>query len=100
MTVSKYFKGKKPAASMLIQGFLVLLFVFAVVFFLWSLMNYNEIMDEAEEKEAKIEQLSDEIEQMRYLVDAPLDNDYKMRIARERLGMCFPDEIIFHTDFE
>lgn len=100
MTAKKYFKGKKTAASMLIQGFLVLLFVFAVVFFLWSLMNYNEIMEETKEQKAKIEHLSNEIEQMQYLVDAPLDNDYKMRIAREKLGMCFPDEIIFHTDVD
>jgi cell division protein FtsB len=97
MTSKKYFKGKKTAASMLIQGFLILLFVFAVVFFLWSLMNYNEIMDDAKKQEQKIEQLNDEIEQMRYLVDAPLDQDYKIRIAREKLGMCFPDEIIFHS---
>lgn len=100
MTANKYFKGKKTAASMLIQGFLVLLFVFAVVFFLWSLMNYNEKMKQTEEQRAKIEQLSDEIEQMQYLVDAPLDDDYKMRIARDKLGMCFPDEIIFHTYVE
>ncbi len=97
MTIKKYFKGKRSAASMLIQGFLVLLFVFAVVFFLWSLMNYNEIMEETIDQKAKIEVLNDEIEQMQYLVDAPLDNDYKMRVAREKLGMCFPDEIIFHT---
>ena len=98
MTTNKYFKSKKTAASMLIQGFLVLLFVFAVVFFLWSMMRYNEKMSLTEEKKSKIAQLSDEIEEMRYLVDAPLDDDYKMRIAREKLGMCFPDEIIFHTE--
>lgn len=96
MTNEKFFKGKKTAASMLIQGFLVLLFVFAVVFFLWSLMNYNEMMKDVEEQNKKIEQLTDENEQMQYLVDAPLDNDYMMRIAREKLGMCFPDEVIFH----
>lgn len=85
---------------MLIQGFLILLFVFAVVFFLWSLMKYNKIMEEKKENEAYIEQLEDEIEQLQYLVDAPLDDDYKIRIAREKLGMCFPDEIIFHTERE
>lgn len=100
MTIKKYFKGKRSVASMLIQGFLVLLFVFAVVFFLWSLMNYNEKLEETKEQKAKIEVLNDEIEQMKYLVDAPLDNDYKMRIAREKLGMCFPDEIIFHTELK
>ena len=52
------------------------------------------------EKEAYIEQLDDEVAQLRYLVDAPLDDAYKIRIAREKLGMCFPDEIIIHTDIE
>ena len=60
-------------------------------------MNYNEIMEEAEKQDAKIEKLTDEIERLEYLVDAPLDEDYKIRIAREKLGMCFPNEIIFHT---
>lgn len=98
MTTKKYFKGKRTAVQMLIQGFLALLFIFSVVFFLWSMMQYNEKMNETEEQKAKIAKLSDEIEQMQYLVDAPLDDDYKMRIAREKLGMCFPDEIIFHSD--
>ncbi len=97
MAVKKYFKRKKTAVSLLVQGFLILLFVFAVVFFLWSLMNYNEIMEEAKKQDAKIEKLTDEIERLEYLVEAPLDEDYKIRIAREKLGMCFPNEIIFHS---
>lgn len=97
MTGKKYFKKNKTAVSLLIQGFLILLFVFAVIFFLWSLMNYNEIMEEAKKQDAKIEKLTDDIERLEYLVDAPLDEDYKIRIAREKLGMCFPNEIIFHT---
>lgn len=94
----KYFRGRKTLASLLIQGFLILLFVFSVVFFLWSLMKYNKIMEDKKEDEAYIEQLNDEIERLEYLVDAPLDDAYKIRIAREKLGMCFPDEIIFHSE--
>ena len=94
----KYFRGRKTFASLLIQGFLILLFVFSVVFFLWSLMKYNKIMEDKKEDEAYIEQLNDEIERLEYLVDAPLDDAYKIRIAREKLGMCFPDEIIFHSE--
>ncbi|MBO5939464.1 MAG: septum formation initiator family protein [Clostridia bacterium] len=96
----KYFQGRKTAASMLIQVFLILLFVFSVVFFLWSLMKYNKIIEDKKEDEAYIEQLNDEIERLEYLVDAPLDDAYKIRIAREKLGMCFPDEIVFHSEVE
>ena len=98
MTEKKYFKGKRSAASVLIQGFLILLFVFAVIFFLRSLMNYNKVMEEAKLREQKIETLTDEIEQLEYLIDAPLDEDFKIRIAREKLGLCFPDEIIYFAD--
>lgn len=98
MTEKKYFKGKRSAASVLVQGFLILLFVFAVVFFLRSLMDYNKVMKEAKQREQKIEKLTDEIEQLEYLIDAPLDEDFKIRIAREKLGMCFPDETIYFAD--
>ena len=94
----RYFRGRKTLASLLIQGFLILLFVFSVVFFVWSLMKYNKIMEDKKEDEAYIEQLNDEIERLEYLVDAPLDDAYKIRVAREKLGMCFPDEIIFHSE--
>ncbi|MBE6546994.1 MAG: hypothetical protein E7668_06100 [Ruminococcaceae bacterium] len=100
MTIKKYFTGRKTAASLAVQIFLVLLFVFAVIFFLWSLMKYNKIMEEKAENEAYIEQLNDEIEELQYMLDAPLDDAFKIRIAREKLGMCFPDEIIFHTELE
>ena len=57
-------------------------------------------MELKKEKEAYLEQLDDDVEQLRYLLKAQLDDEYKIRIAREKLGMCFPDEIVFHTDFE
>ena len=63
-------------------------------------MKYNKIMEENKEDAAYIEQLNDEIEELQYLLDAPLDDAYKIRIAREKLGMCFPDEIIFYTEYE
>jgi cell division protein FtsB len=57
-------------------------------------------MDEKREKEAYIKQLNEDIAELEYLVDMPLDDKFKIRIAREKLGMCFPDEIIFYTDME
>ena len=100
MTFKSYFTGKKTGVSSLIYGFLAALFVFAVVFFVWSLMKYNKIMEDKKEDEAYVEQLRDEIEELEYLLDAPLDDAFKIRVAREKLGMCFPDEIIFYTELE
>ncbi len=98
MTLKKHFQRQKNSVSLPVRLFLVLLLAFSVCFFLWSLMQYNEIMEDKKKDEAYIEQLNDEIEKLRYLVDAPLDDAYKIKIAREKLGMCFPDEIIFYTE--
>ena len=98
MAQGKYFADRKSAISVIIKLFLALLLIFAVAFFLWSIMKYNDIMEEKKEKEKYITELSDNIDRLEYLVDAPLDDAYKIRIAREKLGMCFPDEIIFYTD--
>ncbi len=99
-TGKKYFAEKKSTATVIIRIFLAMLMLFSVAFFLWSIMKYNEIMEQKEEKEAYIVELNDDIDRLEYLVDAPLDDNYKIRVAREKLGMCFPDEIIFHTELD
>jgi cell division protein FtsB len=63
-------------------------------------MQYNDAMKTKEEKQAYVDSLKDEIQRLEYMVDAPLDDEFKIRIAREKLGMCFPDEIIFYGEYE
>ena len=61
-----------------------------------NLMQYNQKMSEAEKLEAEKAILEEKIEEMRYRLDSPLDDDYIARVAREKLGLCYPDEIIFY----
>ena len=63
-------------------------------------MQYNEAMEKKIEKEAYVIELKNEIQRLEYMLDAPLDDEFKIRIAREKLGMCFPDEIIFYSDYD
>ena len=100
MQKHQFFLDKKSNITVVVRIFLICLLLFAIVFFLWSLMQYNKTMESKAEKQAYIEQLSDDVEQLQYLVDAPLDDAFKIRIAREKLGMCFPDEIIYHTGIQ
>ena len=53
-----------------------------------------------QEKEAYIIELKNDIQRLEYMLDAPLDDEFKIRVAREKLGMCFPDEIIFYSDYD
>ncbi len=80
--------------------FLALLFSFAVIYGLYCLMETNELKAEAAEKEEFVQELQNDVQQLHYMVEAPLDDEFKIRIAREKLGMCFPDEIIFYGDYQ
>ena len=100
MDENKYFADRKSKVNMIVRIFLGFLLVFAIVYFLWSLMQYNDAMKTKEEKQAYVDSLKDEIQRLEYMVDAPLDDEFKIRIAREKLGMCFPDEIIYYTDID
>lgn len=98
--LSRYFEKEKNSLYALLKVFVALLFIFSLVFFIWSVMKYNKLLEEKEYKAKYISELKEEIDELEYLVDMPLDDEYKIRIARERLGMCFPDEMIFYTDVE
>ncbi len=95
-----YFSKKKSRVHIAVFAFLVFFLVFSVVYFLWSLMQYNDADEKKQEKEAYVIELKNEIQKLEYMLEAPLDDEFKIRIAREKLGMCFPDEIIFYSDYE
>ncbi len=100
MGKDKYFEPARGKINLIVKVFLALLLVFSLVFFLWCLMQYNEAMDTKSEKAEYVAQLKGDIQRLQYMVDAPLDDEFKIRIAREKLGMCFPDEIIFYGDYQ
>ena len=100
MARNKYFESHKSRINTFVAIFLALLLVFSVVYFLWSLMQYNEAMEKKEENEKYVAELKDDIQRLQYMVDAPLDDEFKIRIARQKLGMCFPDEIIYYGEYE
>ena len=100
MAKGKFLSAKKGKVHTAIAVFLALLLIFSVVYFLWSLMQYNEAMDEKAENDEYIADKRDNIQRLEYLVEAPLDDEFKIRIAREKLGMCFPNEIIYYGEYE
>ena len=96
----KYFENEQTPLHTLIRFFVSILLVFSVAFFIWSVMRYNRIEEQKADKEKYLAELTQKIDELEYLVEMPIDDEYKIRIARERLGMCFADEIIFYTDVE
>ena len=62
------------------------------------LMEYNELSERADQLRLQIESSTHEIEALRAQLDAPFDEDYVIRIAKEKLNLSLPQEIIFYND--
>lgn len=40
------------------------------------------------------------VAELKYELDAPMDEEYILRVARKKLGLVLPEEIIYYTDIE
>lgn len=62
------------------------------------MMEYNELREHADQLRLQIEASTHEIEALQAQLDAPFDEDYVIRIAKEKLNLSLPQEIIFYND--
>ena len=87
-----------PFSRVLLRLLLSVLVIASITVFVTGLMKYDELQREKETLEKEKEALELEIEELQYLLDCPVDYDYIIRVAREKLGLHLPDEIIYYTD--
>lgn len=86
-------------------GFFVKIALFAVVVCLLvtsfgMLIKYNRLVGEQKKLEAGIEKAEVRAAELKYELDAPMDKEYIMRVARKKLGLVLPEEIIYYTDID
>ena len=62
-----------------------------------KMMDYVAIMQENEALKTIYENKLLEIDELKYYINAPIDDEYKEKMAR-LLGYCFPDEIIYFVE--
>ncbi len=77
----------------------------AVVFVLIGLfsvarleMKYNDIEMQKQELEAQYLENKELIEDLERDINAEFDDDYVIKIAKEKLNLCLPEEVIFYND--
>ncbi len=92
-------KGMKtPHIKVLTRLLLALMLISSVAAFGTGLMKYNELQRERALLEQKVEKYEAEVEELEYLIDSPVDYDYIIRVAKEKLNLYLPDEIIYYND--
>ena len=58
----------------------------------------RKLTAQRKELEKQVIAQQDEVDEMRYDLDRPIDDDYIIKFAREKLGLRLPGETIFHYD--
>ena len=88
-----------PYAKVLFRLAISLLLVASLAAFATGVLKYQELMREKAALEYDKDRLTVEIEELKYLIDCPVDREYIVRVAREKLGLALPDEIVYYNDY-
>ena len=73
-------------------------FVFLIITYVSIQLKFNNLTAQKEELNAKIEAVNESIEALQNKLDTPFDKEYVIALAKNKLGYCLPDEIIFYND--
>ena len=87
-----------PYAKVLIRLVIATLLVASIALFAAGVIKYQELVCKREALEEDKARLEDEIEELKYLLDCPVDREYIIRMAREKLGLNLPEEIVYYDD--
>jgi len=61
-------------------------------------LKNNSLQDTAQTLNAKVIDYMDYIDELEATLEAPMDEEYVADIAREKLGLRHPQEVIFYSD--
>lgn len=59
---------------------------------------YQEMLESKDEIGVTLAEIEEKREQLRQMIESSENKDYIVRIAKDRLGLYFPDEEIFYND--
>lgn len=90
--------GKITTVSLSVRVFLGLLLILSLVFFATKLMQYNKLAREIEELEKKIDAAEEQVADLQHDLDAPMDDSYVERYAKDNLDMNYPDETVYYNN--
>ncbi|MBR3879211.1 MAG: septum formation initiator family protein [Clostridia bacterium] len=89
---------KTPHIKVVARLLLAVLLIASLAAFVTGLMKYSELQREKAALEDKVEEYEAEVEELEYLINSPIDYEYIIRVAKEKLNLLLPDEIIYHND--
>ena len=81
-----------------IKAALIILFILFIMAFIFLRIQLNELEKQKEDLEIQIKTTNDRITEIQYALDTEFNEEYIIRVARERLNLHLPDEIVYYND--
>lgn len=88
----------KRILSIVITVAICVLFIASFITLVSNIIKYNDIRDKKEQLKLDIYNCNEDIEELEYWIKAPMDDDYIMKFAREKLELFRADEVVFTND--
>lgn len=89
---------KQVRLSIPVKLAILLAFLFMIITLVSVQLQYNNLEEEQLSIKAQIEDVQGNIDELQNKLDTPFDREYIIALAKEKLGYCLPDEIIFYND--
>ncbi len=88
----------KLGLSMLAKVALSVLVAVSLIISISCLMKFNQLETERKELEAELAEYNDVIRELQDIINSPMDDEYIIEQAKDKLGYYFPDENIYYPD--
>ncbi len=85
---------------MFVRVSMLVLVVFCLVAFVTLRLKQNDLYAKERALQAEIDRMNEYINELQAEIDRPFDDDYVAEIAHEKLGLRYPQEIVFYSGDE
>lgn len=89
---------KKIAGSIIVKSAIILFAVFCVITVIRLQFKNNDIKSEIGEMNEKLEAAEKNLDDLKRQADEPYDEEYISGVAKEKIGLRYPDEVIFYNN--
>ena len=95
----------KPTGSLKSKGigrvmrlFVVLILIVSFGVFVNRMIRYSELSRQKEQLQSQKAAYEQKIDEINYRLNSPVDYEDIIRIAREKLGLAFPDDTVYYGE--
>lgn len=84
-------------SSIFVRIAVVVFSVFCLLFIIKTQFQRNDILDRIDDKQAELEKIENIVSELEHQVEEPFDKEYIIKIAKEKLGLRLPPEVVFYN---